>query len=399
MKVILAHPGTQYAFQLASQLFRRSHLAAFHTGFAFIEGEIFDQLLTVLPKSLSRRLANRRLKGVPRNKVFLHLRNELLSQLPINRGASSEEVLHQRNEIFQKSISTAQLRDANAVIGFDTSAWLLAEKCTQLGIPFILDQSIAHPDSKVEIFANLLTQFPRWEAGIEPRTLEVRLAEQREHEQSSLIMVASSFTKETLIANGVDSRKIRINPYGVDAEKFTVAERHSSRPHRFIFVGSITARKGVPLLLRAWERLQSKDAELWLVGPVAPGLRSQICTSPRIKVFGAVPHSEIPALLVQCDAFVFPSYFEGFGLVILEALACGLPVITTTATAGPDLFENGEAGWIIRSGGLDELVSAMADCLTRPEQLRQMGKAARAIAEANSWSAYGDRWSTILASL
>jgi alpha-maltose-1-phosphate synthase len=96
---------------------------------------------------------------------------------------------------------------------------------------------------------------------------------------------------------------------------------------------------------------------------------------------------------------VFPSYFEGFGLVLLEAMACGLPVITTTATAGPDIVSAGEDGWIIESGDLGALEEKMTYCLEYPEIVRQMGLQARATAERYSWSAYGDRWMTILAEL
>jgi starch synthase len=399
MKTLLAHPGTQYSFRLAAELHRHEKLAGFHTGMAFVSGGLFDGLCKLLPNKLRRSFANRRIEGVPASHLHLYLRNEYAAQARMRRTEGSEKVLHQRNECFQKAIPFNAIKSADAVIGFDTSSWILAQRCKQAGVPLILDQSIAHPDSKIEIFKSVLARFPEWSAGIEPRMPIVREAEQLEHDQSDLIVVASSFTMQTLVDNGVPSAKIRINPYGVDAGRFNLKETKQGHPFRFIFVGSVTARKGVPLLLEAWKKLKPINAELWLVGPIAPHLRKQIPESSGIRIFGGVPHSEIPSILRQCDVFVFPSYFEGFGLVIPEAMACGLPVITTTATAGPDIFKSGEAGWIISPGMIDQLVNAMDDCLTRPQQLPQLGQNARRLAEMQSWAAYGDRWNQILINL
>ena len=117
---------------------------------------------------------------------------------------------------------------------------------------------------------------------------------------------------------------------------------------------------------------------------------------PGMKHFDRVPHNEVPALMQQCTVFVFPSYFEGFGLVLLEAMACGLPVITTTATAGPDIVTEGEDGWVIEPGDLTSLVEKMTFCLEHPQIVREMGMHARRTAERFTWAAYGDRWMQIL---
>jgi glycosyltransferase involved in cell wall biosynthesis len=116
---------------------------------------------------------------------------------------------------------------------------------------------------------------------------------------------------------------------------------------------------------------------------------------PGLKYVGAVPHRELPSLLQQCDALVFPSYFEGFALVILEAMASGLPVITTTASGGANVIAD-ENGWIIHPGDLSGLIAAMSACLENRAVAADMGRAARRTAEAFTWHAYGDRWMQIL---
>ena len=153
----------------------------------------------------------------------------------------------------------------------------------------------------------------------------------------------------------------------------------------------------MPLLLNAWQRLAPAQAELWLLGPVSAKVRSLLPELPGLRVLGEVPGARVPGILQQCDVFVFPSYFEGFGLVILQAMACGLPVITTTATAGPDLIRvPGSGGWVIPTGNEDCLVEAMAHCLANRDDMRVVGKIGRSIAERYSWQVYGQRWMPIL---
>jgi len=111
---------------------------------------------------------------------------------------------------------------------------------------------------------------------------------------------------------------------------------------------------------------------------------------------GEVSHGELPCLLRQCDVLVFPSYFEGFGAVLLEAMAAGLPIIATEATGAPDLITNGVEGYVIPTGNAKALKDAMQRFIDSPEDLAPMSQAARRCAERYSWDAYGDRWMDIL---
>jgi glycosyltransferase involved in cell wall biosynthesis len=188
-----------------------------------------------------------------------------------------------------------------------------------------------------------------------------------------------------------------VNPYGVDLQLFhPPAKRSDGKPLRFLFLGAISARKGVPLLLDAWRKIAAPEAELWLVGPITTHERTLIPPLPRLKVLGPYPHRDLPKLLKQCDVLVFPSYCEGFALVLLEALASGMPIITTDATAGPDLITDGLEGRIIPTGDLDALCEAMEQFVRQPDKAHSMSGAARRCAERFSWDSYGDRWRDIL---
>jgi glycosyltransferase involved in cell wall biosynthesis len=110
-----------------------------------------------------------------------------------------------------------------------------------------------------------------------------------------------------------------------------------------------------------------------------------------LQILGAVAHQRLPEILRGCDVFILPSYYEGFAIVILEAMASGLAVITTTATAGPDIITEGREGWIFDPGDLDALIEKMRLCLKDMNAVRLMRAAARTTAEQHSWSRYISR--------
>ena len=396
--VLLAHPGTQYSHQLARQLYRTGCLHEFWTGVAISsEGLPGLAVRSLLPSSLKRMLANRLLKDVPSS----HLRTmpllELKALRSVQNGNGAHDVFFERNKSFQERIPQSSIETASIVVGFDTSSWILAERVIHSDKPFLLDQSIAHPRVNDDTARRLAKVFPEWNVTLENKLEALFEIEAREHKLATKVIVASTFTKRSLIQNGVPETKIVVNPYGVDLDLFEPAARpRPDRPIRFLFVGAVSARKGIPLLIDSWEKVASKEAELWLVGPISDKERALIPDLSGLTVKGKYPLEELPALMKQCDVFVFPSYCEGFALVLLEAMASGLPVITTEATAGPDLFTDGVEGFLIPSGDEDALSASIRSFITKPEMLAPMSQAARQTAERFSWDNYGDRWREIL---
>lgn len=295
-------------------------------------------------------------------------------------------------------IPAREIAQADVTIGFDTSSRILVDRVHAAGRCFVLDQSIAHPRTKGRIYDQIRQKFPEWADDLDERDEEVLSSEDVEHQRSDCIAVASSFTKRSLVENGVADEKIVINPYGVDLARFKIKpKRETKKVFRFLFAGLVSARKGIPLLMEAWSKLAGSDAELILAGPLTNGARRELkSVGDRVKIVGKVPNAELAELMADCDVFVFPSYFEGFALVLLEAMASGLPVITTTATAGPDIISEGEDGWIIEPGDVEALVERMRCCVGNRVKMHAMRGKARAKAEQFSWDAYGERWVQIL---
>jgi glycosyltransferase involved in cell wall biosynthesis len=350
-----------------------------------------------MPNRLRRRLSARQLATVPANRIHTRPLSELRAIWRMRGGMESQIAWHRRAEEFQNSIPDRVLAAASAVIGFDTASWLLSQRANKLRIPMVLDQTTPHPDAKIPLYKLVHEQYPDWTDGVETRRPEVRAAEQEEYERATRIVAATSFTQRTLVEHGVAASKIRLNPYGVDCGRFQIRPPENSKRVRFIFVGLVNARKGIPLILDAWRKLKTDHAEFWVVGGASKQTAARLSGLRGLRYFGAVPHQEVASRMQQCDVFVFPSYFEGFGLVLLEAMACGLPVITTTNTVGPDVISEGQDGWVVAPGDLPALIEKMQYCLDRPSEVREMGARARKTAERFAWSDYGDRWIEILA--
>jgi alpha-maltose-1-phosphate synthase len=401
-KILLVHPGTQHSYKLAGELSKRKYLLYFYTGFAIIYQSVGYGLLRTLPASLRKKFAQRIIYGIRSKELKLLPFHEIKALIGKRRKRANNNIFFERNEAFQKDIPELAIQQSDAVISYDTASWILAKRSIKAGKYFFLDVSTTHSESKQRAYKKLRADYPDWQPNIEMKRDEHMALEQKEYELADALVVACSFAKNTLIGNGVDPQKIYVNPYGVDLNKFFV--KRNNRPNekvRFLFVGTLDAGKGIPLLMTVFKRLQQLNVELNLVGFLNDDVVSLIKKEKlsTVNIVGKVSHDELPALFHSNDVFVFPSFFEGFGLVILEAMASGLPVITTTATAGPDIIENGQEGFVIEPGDVEGLERTIRSFIANVHLIATMGDKARAKAETFTWSEYGNRWIKIIDSV
>lgn len=377
------------------QLVRLGLLHKFITGIAFRSD---DWKLKVLPSPWRRKLSNRILPpGIKPGQLSTQLMTESSSLLRIKLGYQPEAALRTRNRKFQISIRPVEWLSADVLIGFDTSSWLMIQRARKQGIPYVLDQSIAHPLLKEKVYQELRERYPDWNHDMVPKDGAAIEDEQREHNEATCIVVASSFTRKSLVDFGVSPDKIKVNPYGVSENFFIQSGPKKHTKVRWLFLGLLGARKGLPFLLEVWVKFRLFEyAELWLAGPADDFALKAINGIPGVEYRGRLAGKDVPALLSNCDGLLFPSFFEGFGQVILEAMAAGLPVVTTEATAGPDIIESGKDGYIVAAGHVEEWGRLLSELSGRREHLIQMGYRAVEKARMFTWEAYGNRWQEIL---
>lgn len=206
------------------------------------------------------------------------------------------------------------------------------------------------------------------------------------------VFVATSFTQSTLASYPGKTGNIVLAPYGGPSPHPTEPlPREKGAPLRVLYVGSLGQRKGVSYLLDAVRPLGSR-AQLTLVGTRPAGECKPLDDALRAhRWVASLPHGEILAEMRNHDVFVFPSLFEGFGLVILEALAQGTPVITTPHTAGPDVITEGVDGFIVPIRDAPAITERLERLIEEPDLLQEMKRAAWRGAAHRPWESYRRR--------
>ena len=260
----------------------------------------------------------------------------------------------------------------------------------------ILFQLHPHPASMRRILSDELAAHPDCAPSLQ-QEWELALPEEdfqhlvRETRMARCFLAASSFTRSTLVEHGAPFDAVHVIPYGVDTVRFTPdlsRRRDEGSKLHLLFVGRINQRKGIKYLLEALHLVASDQVELTVCGRVVDDLELFRPFADRILIRPDVSHAELVAAYQAADLFVFPSVAEGFGQVLLEALACGLPILSTTHTAAPDLIESGRQGFVIDPRSSVQLAERINWALTHRAELFAMRAEARQLAEQFTWQRF-----------
>jgi glycosyltransferase involved in cell wall biosynthesis len=209
-----------------------------------------------------------------------------------------------------------------------------------------------------------------------------------EIELADHILVGSSFAKATFVGEGVPAAKISAISYGTDLYAFAPPSTHpSSSLFRILFVGQISQLKGISYLLDAYKKIKGPSTRLILAGKFI-GV-PEIFGRDRVDFEHVphIPHSAVPQLLRNADVLVFPTLADGMGLVVLEAMASGLPVIITANGPG-DLVRDGIDGFIVPIRDAVAIAERLELLRANPDVRMAMARAARLRAEQFGWDAY-----------
>jgi D-inositol-3-phosphate glycosyltransferase len=226
--------------------------------------------------------------------------------------------------------------------------------------------------------------------------------EQHLVQQADCIIAATSDERTQIIRScGATASQIEVIPCGVDLKLFVPQERLQARKQLglqpnlpvLLFAGRLDPFKGPDLLLRT-ATLMQQDAQIVIVGGKLDGdkdlqklqkLAAELNIDQRVHFLGARPQQELPLLYSAADVTVVPSYHESFGLVAVESLACGTPVVATRAGGLTSVVRHGETGFLVPRcpGFFAERLDAL---LSDPELSAQMAAAARPSVLQFSWA-------------
>jgi glycosyltransferase involved in cell wall biosynthesis len=238
----------------------------------------------------------------------------------------------------------------------DSFAWVRKH-----GGKTFLDGGNSHPENYWNVLAE---EYARWDCPLDPMPRNWFERSKATMPLGDYILSPSSYVTKSFRARGFRPDQILQNIYPLDLICFSprTTPRHKAQPLTIISTGAPSLRKGTPYLLEAFRIIRKTypDARLLLNDAVHDSLRPILgrWNDLTIEWTPSLPHRELAKHLRSADIFVLPSLEDGFAQTVGEALACGLPVITTPNTGASDLIRNGENGEVIPIKDVQAIVDA-----------------------------------------
>ncbi len=232
------------------------------------------------------------------------------------------------------------LDGAEVCWAYNGAALELFEIARSRRIRCVLEQALAPYEEEARQLELVRRDWPGWEDGKAGRQIRARVSEfldplerreRAEWQLADVVVAGSPYVKDCLAREGVPDGKSIVVPSGVDLDKFAIAAKapNANRPLRVLFVGEVGLRKGVPYLLEAVRRLDSRKLDLKLVGPIRIACGPLRSFRRWAEFAGTVPRSKILSCYGWADVLVCPSVCEGSAMVTYEARACGVPIVAT----------------------------------------------------------------------
>ena len=220
--------------------------------------------------------------------------------------------------------------------------------------------------------------------------------------QSDSIIAWSLHEKKFIEQNfGVKSSKISVIPPGVDLDLFHPINIQEARRkihmqedvRAILYVGRIERLKGLDMLLKALSQIQHKDTFLYVIGGTnnteEVNRLKKICIdlnlNEKVHFIGSISRAQLKYYYNSADLYVLPSYYESFGLSVLEAAACGRPTIASKVGGLPSIIRDNETGFLLEQRSLGSLIKKIEILLNDKELSDTMGRAARKQAEKLNW--------------
>jgi glycosyltransferase involved in cell wall biosynthesis len=211
--------------------------------------------------------------------------------------------------------------------------------------------------------------------------------------RAAAVFTVSEASRQDLVRSaGVSPGKLHVTPNGVDSRFFAARAPEGPRAPYLLAVGTLEPRKNLPTLLEAFRllRREGRDLELHFVGRRGWAQWLPLGDlSPHVRLTGAVPDADLPALYAGASCFVLPSLYEGFGLPLVESMAAGAPAVASDI---PALREVGaDTVRYAAPGDPRSFAAAIARTIDEKDETRRLAAAARERARRFTWDACADR--------
>jgi len=327
-------------------------------------------------------------KGIPVSKTT-SLTEIILADKLLGKSLRRREVDFdwKLNQWFDLRVSRSIPPQTTLFTGWSQISLRSLRAAKALGARTIVERGSSHIRAQDEILREESDLHGISYTGIDPRVIAKELAE---YEEADFISVPSQFAKASFLKRGTPPEKLITVPYGVELSNFKPVRKTDS-VFRIVQCSSLSLRKGVHYLVRAFHELKLPDAELWLIGGMTPEIEPFIrkYANPNIILKGTFGLDQLHKQYSQCSVFCLPSIEEGMALVQAQAMACGLPLICSTNSGGGDLIREGVDGFEVPIRDVEALKERILHLYKNPEAAENMGRSARArVASMFTWDNY-----------
>jgi len=369
MRVTISVGGKFHAFRLAKELEDNGHLERIFTSYPWFS----------LKDS-----------GVSRKKVTCLIAKEIVEKASykIPRLTTGSRVSSFASNIFDWQVSR-RIQPCDIFVGWSSFALYTLRRARGLfPLKVILERGSCHIETQRDI---LNEERRRLGIMISRPCRQMVEKELLEYQEADYISVPSSLAKGTFLSRGIPEEKIIQIPLGVDTRCFRPIPKQDNR-FRVIFVGPSIV-KGLHYFLQAIDELNLKGLEVWLVGGVVkdviPFFKKY---STHFKHLGIIPNKDLYQYYSQASLFVNFALEDGFAMALLEAMACGLPVICSENTGAKDVVREGIDGFILPARNTEALKEKITYFYRYPDKAKEMGRQARLRVESGfTWENYGER--------
>jgi glycosyltransferase involved in cell wall biosynthesis len=378
MQIAMAVFGVYHHFELAHQLHRRGHL---------------QKIYSTWPWARLKR------EGIPRSLVgtfpLIHTTDYLLNRSRFYPPALSSK-MNSWNTLAFDRWTCSRIAPCDAFIAISGAGLLTGHKVQSNGGKFICDRGSTHQRYQENVVAD---EYRRWNVPQPLSKPHIAIREEKIYSLADAITVPSTVAQRSFVAMGIPQEKVHVIPYGVRLDLFTRTEEPRQNSFEVLFAGQVSLRKGIPYLLQAFSRLNHPNKRLTIVGAIQDDMRTLLSTLPTGNVVftGNLPQSQLAKKMSASHLLVLPSIEEGLALVQGQAMACGCPVLATTATGAEDLFTNDIEGFIVPDRDVDALTQRMQQVADDSTLQRRFSEASLLrVKTLGGWDHYGETWDRLL---
>lgn len=376
MTVFVSNFGRQYCNELLLALQEHNLLDRFCTSLA---ANKFDW--EQCPNPLRQQLRKRVFSGIQPEKIEHFPGLFLCERLLRDRYPPAGRWL---GDWFDRRVAArVRASDCDVVLTYENTNRATMRAAKKTGKITVLDLAQIHHDD--------IAAYAPWFMSDQQLRAEIEIVNPRKAEAlayTDYVLTLSTFAAESMLRHGWPADRLFTVNLGVDVQRFSPKQTYRrDGPLRLLFVGTMTKRKGLEVLLQALRLLPPKTVELTLIGPMADAADLLSAHAGQFQYRSFLHHEELAAHYQQADLFVFPSLLDSWAQTVVEAMACGTPAIVTENTGAKDAVRQG-GGWVVPPNDARALADAIQFCADNRDVVEERGRRSGDIAQRYTWHHY-----------